>query len=103
MNASLRDCWCAKCSEIPSSVSVIKRANGHALLHNMFSFMQYVQQTLEITEFSGKFERHIVGLAAMRMLIPKVTRSVDSLMVVLKVTRSVDSLMFVLKVTRSVD
>ena len=55
--------------------------------------MQYVPQTLEIAEFSSKLERHIVGLAAMRMLVLIVTPSVDSLMVVLKVTRSVDSLM----------
>ena len=59
----------------------------------MFSFMQYVQQTLEITEFNSKLVRHIVGLAAMRMLVLIMTRSVDSLMVVLKVTQSVDSLM----------
>jgi len=69
----------------------------------LFSFMQYVPQTLEIAEFSSKLERHIVGLAAMRMLVLIVTPSVDSLMVVLKVTRSVDSLMVVLKLTRSVD
>jgi hypothetical protein len=65
--------------------------------------MEYVQQTLEITKFNSKLERHIVGLAAVRLLVLKVTRSVDSLMVVLKVTRSVDSLMVVQKVTRSVD
>jgi hypothetical protein len=53
----------------------------------MFSFMQYVQRTLEIAKFSSKLERHIVGLAAMRMLVLKVKRIVDSLMVVLKHTK----------------
>jgi hypothetical protein len=69
----------------------------------MFPFMQYVQQTLEITELSKKLERHFVGLAAMSMLVLIVIRSVASVIVVLKVTRCVDSLVVVLKVTRCVD